>query len=306
MIKSALNTYKKNIWDIFAVVGFVSIGIFIGLIAVIPAIRNLIFVSYNKIIAEATSIHGTFNSNTFLNSLNNQINNLDWSNPIRTLKILFENNGLLNIITRSLKDAGFNEAQLGEIINGVIKINDNFIKTTYAQISIFVVCITSISLIGYLLTKIVIQMRSVQNNNILRFIICYILNAASMVLIYFLLLLVLVNLQGVGMVFSLIAIFIMLLLLTLIIAMLCYKTKEIKLFDILNIKNILSLFLSGLIIHAISFAVFGIVLIFSDLFAIFISIPLFLITTIIIENIVVNYITRFKNKEIITNNNQKV
>lgn len=298
MIKNALHIYRKNIWNVFAILGFVCLGIFIGCFVVLPAFNNNLFISYNKIISIAKSELQTLNADDFYKSLSSQLDKLDWANPVRVLRFLFEQNGLLNIIENALLKGGLTQEMVGNIRDQLSTVIKSFGTTTFSQVSILFSIIMTTSVIGYFSTKLVIQINSTNDKNILRFIGSFLLNLLALAGIVVLLLITLLSLHGAALVFAIIAIYILMLIATLAISIICYKKKDIKLFDILNIKNLLFLFLSNLIVFAISFAIIVIVDLFSGLIALLLSIPVILITTIIVENIVVADIT---NKYYLTN-----
>lgn len=290
MIKNSLRIYRKNIWNVFAIIGFVSLGIFIALFVILPIITNSINITLNKIVSEATKY--SLRTNDFINSLNKSFGALDWANPIKTLKELFENNLLVTYIRKALADGGLGQTEVNSVINAINSDLKAFGSTTINQIYVFVSIVAVTSIIGYISTKIVIQINSTNDRNILRFIASFILNILALVLVFVLLLLSILSIENpAALFFSALGIFILMLICMLIISIICYKKKGIGIFEILNLKNTLYLFLSSLIIFSISFVIFAVVYIFSDIIALLILIPLLIITTIIIENIVVSDVT---------------
>jgi len=301
MIKNALHIYRKNIWNVFALIGFVSLGIFIALFVVIPALNNSLNITINKVISTATTYK--FSKNDFLIAFNEKFSKLDWANPVKTLKELFENNLLHNILVYALEKGGLNQVQITNVMKTISTDLKTFANVTINQIYVLVAIIGVVSIIGYISTKIVIQINSTNDRNIIRFIASFVLNILALVLVYVLLLLAILSVSGAALFFSAVGIFILMLICMLIISVLCYKKKGIRIFEILNLKNVLYLFLSSLIIFSISFVIFVIVYIFSDIIALLISIPLLLITTIVVENIVVSDVTTNLYKKLDTSKN---
>jgi len=298
MIKNALHIYRKNIWNVFAILGFLCLGIFIGVFVVLPAFNNSAYVMYNKVVSTAKTAFTDLDVNKFFKILTEEINKLDWANPVRTLRILFENNGLLAIIKTALQECDMGAEAIAEISGSLSSIIRDFGSSTLSQFYILLSLVFVTSAVGYLGTKIVIQINSTYDRNILRFISSLFLNLIALFGIVVLLLLALLTLKGVGLFFACLGVFILMLIASLVISIICYKKKDIKLFDILNFKNLLFLFLSSLIVFSLSFVILVIIYIFSDLIALLLSIPFILITTIIVENIVVADIT---NKYYLTN-----
>ncbi len=114
---------------------------------------------------------------------------------------------------------------------------------------------------------------------------------------YALILLALININGTGVVFVIITIFMVMLVLTLLWASICYKEKDMKLVDLFNVKSVLNIWLSSLMVLAISCIIFFIAYFISDVIGLIIAVPLLIINNIIIENIVINYASSFKQEQ---------
>lgn len=297
MIKSGLNIYKKNIWEVFALVGFISIGLIIAFIAIFPSVSSLFNNSIGRIASEASGLVSGFKKDTFFIEVSNALSKLDWANPIKTIQDLLQNNGLFNLLVSALKKSGVGDSEivkLGNVINSVIK-DGTFIITNITIVFISIIGVTG--LIGYLLTKIIVQTRSTSNHNPLKFALSFLLNLIVIGIAIFLLLLTIVNVNNGLFYLALIGIILLMLILSLLISILVYKKDECRFSDLFNFKTVGGLLLSTLIVIAISGLLIMLIYIFSDFIALIIAIPLLIITNIIIENITIKYVTDFKTKK---------
>lgn len=293
MIKSALKIYKNNIWEVFALLGFVSIGLLIGLVILIPNANSLFINSLGKIGSAISNQGATLDLTRFLTELENRMNHLDWANPIRSIRILFNNNGLFNMIVDSLHACGVSETIIKNINNTVHDVVRNLLFSSVDIILILVAITGATSFVGYIFVRIIIQARATSNHNILRFILAFIISLIIIGGTFALIILCLLSLTGANLYLSLVAVFIMLLLLSLISSILIYREKGVRILDLFNFKSIGLLLLSSLIIVAISGVAIILVFIFSDFIALYIALPLLIVTNIVIENIAIKYVTNF-------------
>lgn len=294
MIKSGLKIYKNNIWEVFALLGFISIGLLIGIFTLLPIINSLFSNSLGRIASEASVVGAKLDLGVFINEIQKRLDGLDWANPIRTIKLLFDNNGFFDIVIKSLESCGLNHDQIVRISNVVHDVCHNAIFDTAQVIIAFLIIIAATGLIGFLGVRILIQARSTSNRNVGKFILSFLLNLLSISIVIFLMILSLISISGVGLYFSLIGIFLLMLLLSLLTSILIYKRKDVSFTNLFNLKSIGFLVLTSLIVLSISMAAFILIFIFSDFIAIYIGIPLIIVTNIVIENITIKYVNEFK------------
>jgi len=294
MIKSGLKIYKNNIWEVFALLGFISIGLVIGFFVLFPLINSLTINSLARVGSSISDAGGSINLTQFINEFQKRINSLDWANPVRAIRILYDNNGLFDAIIESLKSCGVKGDVITKVANDIHDIARNFLFSS-VDIGLMLIAILGAStFVGYLFTRIIIQDRSTKDHNIGKFILSFIINLVVIALIFFLILLSLVKINGPLLYLALVGIFMLLLLLSLIISVIIYRDKEIFFRDLFNLKSFGSLILSSLIVVAISGVVIILVFIFSDFIALYIALPLLIVTNIVIENIAIRYVTEFK------------
>lgn len=302
MFRSALKVFRKNIWDVFAITGFIAIGILLGFLITMPAINNEVDISVSKIVAHATAIpYSGFDPATFLKSVTEQFKNLDLRNPVRTISVLIEENGLYRIFMGALEDANFNKDVLIEIKDTVTACSDNLVKIIRVQLISLSVCVLVSSVIGLISSRVIIQLRSTSKKSIGKFFISFFSNLATVLGAYSLIILSLLNLDGILLVISIIAILMAMLVLILLWSALCYKEKDVKLLELFNIKNILYLWLSSLAVLAASGVIFLVVYLINNVIGFVVLLPLIIISNIINENIVIDYVNQYKKDETIDN-----
>lgn len=300
MFRSALKVFRKNIWDVFAITGFITIGILFGLLITMPVINNEIDISVSKIVAHATAIpYSGFDPASFLKSITDQFKNLDLRNPMRTIAVLIEQNGLYRIFMNALEDANFNKEVLIEMKDTVIACSDSLIKVIRQQIVNLSICVLISSILALVSSRVIIQIRSTSKKSVGRFFASFFSNLATVSLAYFLIILSLINLDGALLVFSIIGILMVMLVLILLWSVLIYKDKDVKLIELFNIKNILFLWASSLAVLATSALIFLIVYLINNVTGFVILLPLIIISNIINENIVIDYVNQYKKKRVV-------
>lgn len=293
MFRSALKVFKKNIWDVFAVAGFIAIGILVGILIILPVIGNEINISVNKIIAHATAIsYSGFDSSAFLNSLIDQVKSLDTKNLVRTVNVLVEQNGIYRIFMDALKDANFNQEVLFEMKDVVTQCSDNLINILKDQLLRFVICVGVSFVIALISSRLIIQIRSTENKHIGKFFITFSLNLGTVLLAYILIALCVLNLDGFLLVLFILLILMGILVLDLLWAIICYKQKETKILKLFTIKNIAFLWLSALAVIATSAIIVLIVYLINEIAALVLILPLVIISNIICENIAIDYVNQ--------------
>jgi len=298
MIKSGLKIYKNNIWEVFALIGFVSIGLLIGFFVVSPLLSSVLTNSIGSVESLVTKHVQSFNSEKFSAEFIKQLRELDWVNPVRTIKSLIENNGLFQIITASLESSGVDPQIVTIIANGIQDVCQIAIIDA-VKILLFLATIVGITtFIGYLGTRIIIQARSTSNKNIIKFIVSFIVTIVVLLIVFILIVISLMTIEGPMTYITLIGIFLLMLLLCLLSSILIYKPKENKFTELFNIKSIVSLLLSSLICVTISSTIIIVLFVFSDFVALYIALPLLIVTNIVIENIAIKYVTSFKSKKL--------
>ncbi|MCQ2742840.1 MAG: hypothetical protein MJ239_06060, partial [Bacilli bacterium] len=305
MFRSALKAFKKNIWDVFAITGFVAVGILIGVLVAFPVINNEINVSVNKIISKATAIpYSGFDISKFLTSVTDQLKNLDFRNPVRTIVELVERNGFFRIFMNALTDANFNKDVLIEMKDVVEQCSDSLIHIVKRE-GIFVITCTLISsVIALVASRVIIQIRCTSNKSIGRFFASFFLNLGTVLAAYYLIALSLLNLSGAWLVIVIVLIFMVMLALVLLWACVSYKEKFIKFKEIFNYKNVLFLWLSSLAVISVSALIFFLIFLFNDVIAFVILLPLIIISNIICENIVIEYVNEFSAEKKMAVNNE--
>ena len=162
MIKSALKTYKKNIWDIFAVTGIVALGVLVALIVAGPNIYSLLNNNVKKIISAATGVASSgFNASAFLDSLTRQLNGLNWRDPVNSIRSLLDVNGFIRLFTNALMESGFQKETITQLTSTINSCADAMVDGAKTQIIIMMTIIGVSCLIAFIASRIVIQWRTI-------------------------------------------------------------------------------------------------------------------------------------------------
>lgn len=297
MVKTGLKIYRDNIWHFFTILGFVALGLIVAFSIMIPAMTSTVNKTTNDIANIGKSCFAGFNVDNFFSSLGNQFKAMDWANPLNTLKALFTESKLIEVLNEAVKHAGVDLKLYPELEAAIVSGAKTIIDTSVTQLFVLVASVSICSIIGYVLIKLVIHFKTTKNYNIGRLIINIVANVLFIGLIAYLFVITSQKLDGAGMWISLIAITIFQTIGELTISFLTFANKGIKFNEIVNVKTIISSLITSLIIACISFAIVAIIYPFNSLAAIMIAIPLLIITTIIMDSVTNAFVTNFnKNK----------
>lgn len=299
MVKTALKVYKNNIWHFFTILGFVALGVIIGISILLPAVSKAITDSANEINAACTKASiDHFNFDSFFKSIYDQFKAMDWSNPFETLKIVFTQNKIVEILTIATNKAGVNVEDIKAIWPAINSSAKTIVDTSVNQFVVLISCISICSIVGYVLIRTVIHFKTTKNRNIFRYIINTAANVIFMSFIFYLIVITMQSAKGVGLAFALIGIILLLTIGILSLSFVSFAQKGVKFLDIVNIKTIILSIVSDLIIIALSFTVIAIIFPFNALAAILIAIPLLIITTIIMDSTTNAFVNNFSNEEL--------
>lgn len=295
MIRSTLQIYRKNIWNVFAVVGIVSLGIIVALIVAAPTIYDLLFYNVTKIIASASSIpQSGFNVSAFIDSLSKQIGGLNWGDPFGSISLLLDNQGYIRLFTQALADSGFQKEVLGNLTATIQESADAIVNGVKAELLTMLVIIASSCGIAFIASRIVIQIRVTGQKDIKRFILNFFLNLITVLLAYTGIILCLLDtIYIIAWIFIILGIVLALFTLTFLWAALCYRSERLKFTTIFNFKTYMKYLLCCLIVISISLAGLVIIFFISDIIAIVLALPLLFVTNIIMENIAIGYTTNY-------------
>lgn len=306
MIRSALHIYRKNIWNIFAVTGIVAFGVVVALMVATPVIYNLLFYNVTRVISSATSIpESGFNFNAFIESLNKQIGGLNWNNPVASIQGLLDSKGYIRMFTQALMDSGFQKDVVGGLLDTIAICADELVAGIKEQLIFMLICVGVACLIAFIAPRVVVQLRTARHRsahkekdrkrNIKRFVALFFLNLLTVLLAYTLVIITLVfgTLNVLEFALVIAAILVVLVFLTFLWPIVCYRDRRLRLTTIFNLKNFAFYLLSCLIVLSISAVVFVICFFISDVIGLLIVMPLIFVTNIIMENIVVSYTNNY-------------
>ncbi|MCQ2794231.1 MAG: hypothetical protein MJ207_02590 [Bacilli bacterium] len=305
MIRSTLHIYRKNVWNIFAVVGIVSLGIIVALIVAAPTIYDLLFYNVTKIIASASAIpQSGFNATAFIDSLTKQLGGLNWGDPFLSITSLLDNQGYVHLFTQALIDSGFQKEVLGNLTTTISECATALVDGIKAQLLTMLVLIGVACLIAFIASRVVIQLRTARirsphkdkefAKNIKRFFIMFGLNLFTVLLAYTLVILCLLYcLYIIASIFIILAILLGLFTCSFLWATLCYRSKNLHFKKVFNLKTYCKYLLCCLITISISLVILVVTFFISDIIAILIALPLIFVSNIIMENIAISYTTNY-------------
>lgn len=296
MIKSSLKLYKKNIWTFFGVTGIVAIGLFVAFIAAAPVLYDLLNHSISRIISSATALSQSgFNADEFLKSITRQFNGLNWRDPVNSIRSLLDVNSFIRLFTQALQDSGFQQDVVESLKTTINECADQLVSGIREQLTIMVTIVGVASFIGFVVPRVLIQVRSTGDKNPKRFATTFFLNFFTVLIVYTLIVVCLLgNMPIAAFVVAVLAILGTLFFLTFLWPIIFYRDKKKQQFKtFFNIKTFGWYALSSLIVLGISLAIFGIFFLISDIIGFVIILPLIFVTNIIMENIMIHYVTNY-------------
>lgn len=292
MVKTGLRVYKNNIWHFFTVLGFVALGVIIGFAILIPAMKGVVDDTADKF----SHLSVNFKPDDFFNNLFQQFKNMNWSNPMKTLGEIFNQTKLVEILTEAVEAAGLTDAELIKFNGTITSCANNIVNTSINEVVILISCVAICSIVGFVLIRTVIHFKTTENRNLFKYIITTIINVLFLGLIFYLMAITLKNVNNGWMYVAMIGISLLMVIGILTLSFWCYGKKGTRFLDVVNVKTIIGSVISDLVIVLISFTIVAIINIFNQLAAIMIGIPLFIITTIIMDCTTNAFVNNFGKK----------
>jgi len=155
MVKTGLKVYKNNIWHFFTILGFVALGVIIGISILIPAMSSVINDTAKKISTVAGS--KPFDVTKFFDSLFQQFKAMDWTDPLKTLQDAFSQTKLVDILTKASIAGGLDPKTFPELNNTITTCATSIVNTSITELIILAISVGICSIIGYVSIRTVIH-----------------------------------------------------------------------------------------------------------------------------------------------------
>lgn len=297
MIKSALKTYRNNIWSVFAATGIVALGVLVALIVAAPTLYDLLYYNIVRVMSAALTIPKSgFSTEAFLESISQQLNSLNWRDPINSVMSMLDSQSLIHFFKIALENSGMQMEVINELMSTINQVVDEIVAGVKDQLIFMITCVGVSCIIAFISSRIIIQLTTAKNKSAKSFIITFFLNLISVLIVYAIVIVLLFfTLLPIAIFVAIVAaLIIVLLFFTFLWPALFYRDENTEFKDIFNIKNISLYYLAALIVLAISIGIILIAFLISDVIGIVIALPLIFVTNIIMENIVIAYTTNYQ------------
>ncbi len=292
MIKTALKTYRKNIWSVFATTGIVALGVLVALIVAAPTIYYLLYYNVFRIISAASSLTKSgFDVTAFIESISRQLNGINWRDPINAVQSMLNVDSIVHLFKQALIDSGFQEALLQDILKTVNECANEIVAGVKDELIFMVTCVGASCVLAFIASRVVIQRTTAADKSFKKFIIVFFLNLGTVLLGYLIVIgsLFLFYMPVGGFIVLVLFVLLVVLFLTFLWPAIFYRPDNVKFLDLFNIKTILWYLLASLMVLGISLAVIGLAFLISDVIGLVIALPLIFVTNIIMENIMIHY-----------------
>ncbi len=294
MIKQGLKNYFKNLKYIFNPLGAIALGFVFGMSILISVIIS----STNGLINDIKII--VSNANLDFNALKDSflsiVKALDWSEPLETFKLMVSQDWLLETLATCLSSfIGGVDTYTVPLTNAISKFSANII-CGFAGLLIFVI-LGAIG--GYFLVKCLVR-RNIAKRTFKKYLLSNIIDSVFSILIIFVCVW-LYTLWKYSIFITIFFAFIFFGIFALLQAYLVHSRKVLNIKEIVNIKNVLKLLLTNLLILLISASIIGILILITNLYVgIFVGLALTQIAFVVIGLNAESYVIELvKSKEFI-------
>ena len=277
MIKQGLQSFFKNLKYFFTPLGTLFLGILFGICFLFSGLK----VQVNKATIEIKTItqQADIGYDDLKKCVVDSFAEIDWSNPINAIKTVTSHEWIDGTLKINLENTIDNYKQYAHDIEKSVS---NAVKGYVKYIVLFAIC-TVLGLVGGLfLTKFIIK-RDISKQNAIKLIFTTFFDCIF-TLVFTALTFYLAYLWTPNIIFASIIGIVIYGIISLFEAYLVYGRKKLPLKQVVNWKNIFSLFISNLIIYLISFAISGLAVAITNAFVgVFIALPLLILAIIVIS-----------------------
>ena len=247
MIKQGIKNFFVSLKYFFTPLGTLALGLILGLSIALPMLSG----SLHTLSAAIEDAH--IDQEGLKASLLSAFSALDWRNPLEAVKTIISADGLKQIFQTCVSAVTDNMEGVSEAINGCV-------KNALTAMRIVIGALILGAVVGYFLTRFLIR-RKIAKRSVLRFIFGTLLSAVVTSFLLALCAYLAVRWRP-SVYFSLILSILFYGIITLTNAYLMHGHRCVKLKEVVNIKNILKLLVTNLLIFVFC-AAFMIILIFA-------------------------------------------
>lgn len=276
MVKKGLKNYFKSFKYFFTPLGVIALGVIVGLSIIVPGIMNSVKTMINgvsEIVSEAE-----INWGAAWDSLLASARELDWSAPASAAGQMFNTDWLTSTlngcVTAIFSSANPALEQIKELVAACV-------KDVGIYLAVFVIVTVIGMIVGYILVRFQIR-KDIVKRSLWKTILLTIVHAIINVTVILLCLNIMSYTSGI-LAYVIAFLFVLLLgTISFIEAYVVHAVKKVKFKEIVNVKNVLLLLLTDLIIFAITAGVVYLVFLINALVGTFLSIALIEIASIVI------------------------
>lgn len=247
MIKKTLKTYISNLKFIFTPLGVLTMFVLIGLSIAFTNISNALTTMVNEIQKLLGS--QTVDFNAAKDVAFNRVTSLDWKQLDQSIRTVTSQEWLVSVLSDSAKAAFPNSEEFANQVSEIVKVCMN---TVLANIMILLILALIGVVVGYMVLKFIITKEMVKRtfiNRLLKTLLRTLINLTFIALIVYL-----VSLLKVNFLVNFIISFFLYFVVNFFESYLIYGVRRIPAKKVFNIKNILFLILSSLMVAGISIA----------------------------------------------------
>ena len=276
MVKKGLKNYFKSFKYFFTPLGVIALGVIVGLSIIVPGIMNSVKTMINgvsEIVSEAE-----INWGAAWDSLLASARELDWSAPASAAGQMFNTDWLTSTlngcVTEIFSSANPALEQIKELVAACV-------KDVGIYLAVFVIVTVIGMIVGYILVRFQIR-KDIVKRSLWKTILLTIVHAIINVTVILLCLNIMSYTSGI-LAYVIAFLFVLLLsTISFIEAYVVHAIKKVKFKEIVNVKNVLLLLLTDLIIFAITAGLVYLVFLINALVGTFLSIALIEIASIVI------------------------
>lgn len=277
MLRKSVKNYFVNLKYIFTPLGVLALGAVIGLCIFVPGVISAVRELADRVVVLTDGVE--FDLTAFGNSIWNAGAALDWNDPAAAINVMLSKNWLIDTFTVSINALIPNGEQYAVQITEAV---------TQAAVSISVYAIILVVWLvigaagGFFLTKTLVR-RDIAKRALWKYflvaLVDSVLTVSATALAAWLM-----SLWPPSVAISVLLAFVLCGVISLFEAYLVHGFKKVACKDVVNIKNVAMLWLSNLIIFAVTCALAAVVLIiFNAVIGLFIVVPLIEIYVIVIS-----------------------